>query len=52
VFFIGPIRCSERWLVEGYATGLSVRAALRELHREAQVVVCFSAFNLAHVGRW
>ncbi len=27
-----------------------MRAALRELHREAQVVVCFSAGNLAHVG--
>lgn len=50
VFFIGPFVPRERWLVEGYATGLSVRAALRELHREAQVVVCFSASNLAHVG--
>lgn len=50
VFFIGPLLAHERWLVEGYATGLSVRAALRELHREAQVVVCFSASNLAHVG--
>lgn len=50
VFFIGPLLARERWLVEGYATGLSVRAALRELHREAQVVVCFSAGNLAHVG--
>jgi putative DNA primase/helicase len=50
VFFIGPMMARERWLVEGYATGLSVRAALRELHREAQVVVCFSASNLSHVG--
>lgn len=51
VFFIGPMVPRERWLVEGYATGLSVRAALRELHREAQVVCCFSASNLGHVGR-
>jgi hypothetical protein len=51
VFFIGPLLAQERWLVEGYATGLSVRAALRELHRDAQVVVCFSAGNLAHVGK-
>lgn len=51
VFFIGPYMAHERWLVEGYATGLSVRAALRELHSDAQVVVCFSASNLAHVGR-
>lgn len=51
VFFIGPLVPHERWLVEGYATGLSVRAALRELHRDAQVIVCFSAGNLAHVGK-
>lgn len=51
VFFIGPIMSHERWLVEGYATGLSVLAALHELHRRAQVVVTFSASNLAHVGR-
>jgi putative DNA primase/helicase len=51
VFFIGPMVANERWLVEGYATGLSVRAALRELHRTAQVIVCFSASNLAHIGR-
>lgn len=51
VFFIGPFMARERWLVEGYATGLSVRAGLREMHRDAQVIVCFSASNLAHVGR-
>lgn len=51
VFFIGPMVASERWLVEGYATGLSVRAALRELHRNAQVIVCFSDSNLAHIGK-
>lgn len=51
VFFIGSFVATERWLVEGYATGLSVRAALRELHREAQVVVCFSDTNLANVGK-
>lgn len=52
VFFIGPFMAHERWLVEGYATGLSVLAALHQLHRKAQVVVCFSASNLAHVGAW
>lgn len=40
----------EKWLCEGYATGLSLRAALRHLHRAASVVVCFSAGNLAHVA--
>lgn len=51
VFFIGPFIARERWLCEGYATGLSIRAALRLLYREAQVVVCFSAGNLAYIGR-
>lgn len=51
VFIIGWFTAEERWLVEGYATGLSVWAALRELHRRAQVVVCFSAGNLSHIGR-
>jgi putative DNA primase/helicase len=40
----------EHWLVEGFATGLSVREALRVLHRPARVVVCFSAGNLKHVA--
>lgn len=51
VFFIGPYMASERWLCEGYATALSIRAALKALHRDAQVVACFSAGNLAHMGR-
>lgn len=51
VFFIGPMVPRERWLVEGYATGLSVRAAIRSMYRDAQVIVCFSAGNLAHIGR-
>lgn len=51
VFFIGPLLARERWLCEGYATGLSIRAALNTLYRDAQVVVCFSAGNLSHLGR-
>ena len=46
----GPI-----WLVEGYATGLSVMAALEDLRQDARIVVCFSAGNLIHVAekiRW
>jgi putative DNA primase/helicase len=43
-------RGSEAWLCEGYATGLSVRAALKALYRNACVVVCFSAGNIAHVA--
>lgn len=52
VFFIGPFMAQERWLVEGYSTALSVKAALNELRRNAQVVVCFSAGNLTSVGLW
>jgi hypothetical protein len=33
------------WLVEGYATALSVHAALESLYRKAEVWVCFSAGN-------
>ena len=51
VFFLGPFMARERWLVEGYATGLSVRLALRELRRDAQIVICFSASNLSHLGQ-
>ena len=43
-------RAWTRWYCEGYATGLSVQAALRLMHRDDQVVVCFSAANLAQVG--
>lgn len=40
----------ELWLCEGFATGLSVRAALKSLYRDATVVVCFSASNVAYVA--
>ena len=40
------------WLVEGYATGLSVHAALRGLYRkDDEVRVCFSTHALATEGR-
>lgn len=38
------------WLVEGYATGLSVRAALRASGIGARVLVTFSANNLVEVA--
>lgn len=37
---------TETYLCEGYATALSIRAALAALYRQARVVVCFSAHNL------
>lgn len=50
VLFMGDRRFGESWLVEGYATGLSVRNALRSAGMPASVVVCFSASNLVQVA--
>lgn len=50
VFHLG--RGPDDFLVEGYATALSVRAALSSMYRKARVVVCFSAGNLARVARF
>lgn len=50
VFRIGNERAKERWLCEGYATALSLRAALNDLRRSAQAIVCFSAGNILHVA--
>ena len=50
VFRLGQKHTTETYLVEGYATALSVDAALRMLRLKADVVVCFSASNLVHVA--
>ena len=50
VLWLGDRSAEEVWLVEGYATGLSVRAALRSCGMRASVVVCFSASNLVQVA--
>lgn len=50
VFIIARGAWRERWLCEGYATGLSVQAALLDLRRQAEIVICFSAGNLQHVA--
>ena len=44
-------RGRDRWIVEGYATGLSVYHALLELYRPASVVVAFSAGNIPVIAR-
>lgn len=41
---------AEMWLCEGFATGLSIEAALASMYRTAKVVICFSAGNLAYVA--
>ena len=44
-----PIGQGERWLCEGYATGLAIKAALDAVYRRRVcVVVCFSASNLVN----
>lgn len=40
----------DTWLCEGYATGLSLRAALKGLSRKDTILVCFSASNIAKVA--
>jgi len=50
VFYIGGRNTEEAWLVEGYATGLSVKHALRSCGLKGSVVVCFSASNLVQVA--
>lgn len=47
---IGNESQKEIWMVEGYVDGLSVRAALKRMYRDANVVVCFSAGNLVYVA--
>lgn len=42
----------EQWLCEGYATGLSLRAALRDMRSDVSVTVCFSAENMSHVAKF
>ena len=50
VFRLGSGRARELWLCEGYATALSLRAALKKLHRDVDVLICFSAGNIKHVA--
>lgn len=50
VLFMGERSAPEAWLVEGYATGLSLHAALRSVGLKASVVVCFSASNMIAVA--
>ena len=49
VFWLGQ-PAQENWLVEGYATGLSVRKALRSVGLDSGVCVCFSAGNMVSVA--
>lgn len=50
VLRLGSAQAPRSWMVEGYATGLSVRAALRVMQSRDAVLICFSAGNLVHVS--
>lgn len=50
VFRLGSPKARRTWLVEGYATGLSLHAALTLLRLPDAVLVCFSASNLKYVA--
>jgi len=50
VLYLGQRGAAETWLVEGFATGLSVRNALRSVGLPGSVVVAFSASNLVQVA--
>lgn len=50
VLYLGDRNAPEVWLVEGFATGLSVRHALRSVGLPASVVICFSASNMIQVA--
>jgi putative DNA primase/helicase len=51
VFRLGNPRAYETRLVEGYATGLTLELALRQLRMQAPVLICFSANNLTYDRR-
>jgi putative DNA primase/helicase len=50
VYWLGP-RDGAKWLVEGYATGLSLLKALRSIGNHDAVVVTFSAQNMISVAQ-
>lgn len=50
VLRLGPARAQETILCEGYATGLSIELAARQMRLGAAVLVCFSDSNMVHVA--
>ena len=50
IFRIGAQNATETILAEGFATSLSIAAAVRLLHIPTAVVACFSANNIIHVA--
>ena len=50
VLTLGNRDVGESWLVEGFATGLSLKHALKSVGIPAAVVICFSASNMIQVA--
>lgn len=50
VLRLGPPRATETCLCEGYATGLSIEMAARQVRLSVAVLVCFSDSNMVHVA--
>ncbi|WP_433693243.1 toprim domain-containing protein [Paraburkholderia phenoliruptrix] len=50
VLRIGPAKAAETILCEGYATGLSIDIAARQLRFNAAVLICFSDSNMVAVA--
>src|SRR5574340_527357 len=50
IYILGNTNSRLTWLCEGYATGLSVRAAAQLMKMASRIVVCFSAANLVHLA--
>lgn len=48
---LGPAKNTEVVLCEGYATGLSIDAALQAMHLKASVLVCFNDSNLINIAK-
>lgn len=50
VLRLGPKQAAETILCEGYATGLSIELAVRQMRLNASVLVCFSDSNMVYVA--
>lgn len=50
VLRLGSPKAPQTFLCEGYATGLSIEMALRQMRLNASVLVCFSANNMVNVA--
>jgi len=50
VMRLGPLRTTLTILCEGFATGLSIEAAVHQMRLRAEILVCFSDSNMVHVA--